>query len=448
MNKKHLLEQIETIKQNEKQINAFINFDENIAINNIEKASGKGSLAGLSYAMKDNINIKGTITTGGSLMLKDYISPYSATIYKKLVDAGAIYFGKANLDEFAMGIDTSTSAFGTTLNPLNHNRSAGGSSGGSGAAVAADFTDFSIGTDTGGSVRLPAAYCGLVGIKPTYGTVSRFGIIPMANSLDQAAPITKDISHNIEVLDVIMGKDSNDPMSVDHPKGLRVELGKPIKDYKIAYINSMLDQCDPQIKDAYFNTIEILKNEVDIVDEIELSEIKYAPYAYYIVCSSEVFSNFSRFDGIKYGPKLDPDLDFLEGAKKIRNENFGYEVKKRILQGAHFLAEENYQNFYVNAAKYRTFLIEKFQEIFSEYDLIILPTTLVSAAEKGSEISAEALFITDLFTTVANLAGIPAISLPNGKIDNNLHSSIQIMANYFDESKLYNLGLFIESQVK
>lgn len=446
MNKQRLLKQLENIEKNDPTYNATINFNLEKAKKAIENGKEDGVLSGMSFLQKDIINVQGEKTTGSSKMLKDYVSPYTATIHQKLIDAGAIYFGKVNLDEFAMGIDTSTSSFGATLNPLNTEHSVGGSSGGSAAAVAANFADFSIGTDTGGSIRLPAAYCGLVGMRPTYGTVSRYGIIPMGNSFDQAGPITKGVKLNHEVLKVIIGKDEKDMMSIEHPKGLDYALNENLKNYKVAYLDDLESICDKEIFEKYTNSINQISKQCKVVEPIKISELKYAPYAYYILCSSEVFSNYARYDGIKYGPKANSNLPFLEGVMQIRTENFGYEIKKRILQGAHFLAEENYENYYLRAAKYRTLIIQKMKKIFEEYDLIITPTTLVSAPTKGQKISPEKLFVSDMLTALASISNMPALSIPNGKISNNLYSSLQIVGNYFEESKIYNLAFAIESE--
>lgn len=395
-------------------------------------------LHGIPCAIKDNILIKGTITTAGSKILKNYVSAYDATVTQKLKMVGAEFLGKTNLDEFAMGTTTENSAFGPTLNPHDHNRVAGGSSGGSAAAVAAGLAVFSLGSDTGGSVRAPASFCGAVGLKPTYGRVSRHGLIAMASGFDQIGPITKNVEDAAIVLNAIAGYDRMDSTSSSRPvSDFTTVLGKPIKGLKVAVPKEFfLEGLDSQVNNKVQAAISRLESLGAHIDQVSLPLTDYALAVYYILVPSEVSANLARFDGMRYGFSFSKGAKLLDAYLDSRGEGFGQEVRRRIMLGTYTLSAGYYDAYYLKAQKVRTLIINDFDRIFKKYDVIVGPTMPYVAPKLGELDSPLAFYLADVYTVQVNLAGLPAISIPCGNIeidDKQLPVGFQIIGKHFDE---------------
>lgn len=406
----------------------------------------KGSLAGIPLAVKDNISTEGIRTTSSSKMLENYIPPYNATVVEKLDEAGAVILGKTNMDEFAMGGTTGFSAFHETRNPWKLEHVPGGSSGGSAAAVAAGEAAAALGSDTGGSIRQPAAFCGLVGLKPTYGTVSRYGLLAYAGSLDQIGPITRDIEDAALLLNVISGHDPRDSSSVRQEQtdytaflqedlsGMRIALPKEY--YELDY--------NPEVKESVLAAVKKMEAEGAIVEEVSLPSIEYSVAVYYILATGEASSSLARYDGVRYGYRSKEAANVTEMFKNTRSEAFGEEVKRRILFGTHVLSAGSYEEYYVKAQKIRTLLIKEFEEIFKNYDLIVTPTTPETAFKAGSITAPLESYKMDAFTVPVNLAGIPAITLPCGFSSANLPIGIQLMGPRFGEGKIIQAAYSLE----
>lgn len=429
----------------ESKVGAFINFSLTKAYDDVEtvdkaiKAEEKlGDLAGIPMALKDNICTEGTATTCASKMLKNFIPPYSAQVYSRLKKDGAIMVGKTNLDEFGMGSSTENSAFKVTKNPWDLMRVPGGSSGGSAAAVAAGEAFYAIGTDTGGSNRQPASMCGLVGLKPTYGAVSRYGVVASASSLDQAGPITKDVEDCALVMNSIYGHDEKDSTSlkwaapdftsalVKDVKGLRV--GVP-KEYFGAGV-------DPFIKDMVLKATANLEIAGAIVEETSLPNTEYALPAYYMIASGEGSANLSCFDGIRYGYRAEDFTDLTDLYIKSRSEGFGPEVKRRIVLGTYILSADNYEACYVKALKVRTLIKQEFDKAFEKYDVLITPTSPTTAFRIGERANDPmTMYMSDICTVPVNIAGLPAISVPCGQKD-GLPVGMQIIGKPMGEMTL------------
>ncbi|MCX5686345.1 MAG: Asp-tRNA(Asn)/Glu-tRNA(Gln) amidotransferase subunit GatA [Candidatus Omnitrophica bacterium] len=413
------------------------------------KSSGK--LSGIPILIKDNICVKDEETTCASKILEGFRPPYDATVVKKLEEAGAVLIGKANMDEFAFGSSCETSCYGPTKNPWDLGRIPGGSSGGSAAAVAADETILALGSDTGGSIRQPAALCGVVGLKPTYGRVSRYGLIAFASSLDQIGPITKDVEDAALLLGVIAGHDEMDSTSVDIPvpdytkslvkdvKGMRV--GVP-KEYFIKGI-------DKEVDEAVKKAIGLLKSLGAKVAEISLPHTEYAVSAYYIVGPAEASSNLARFDGVQYGLRADRPEDMIDMYVKTRSKGFGDEAKRRILLGTYCLSTGYYDAYYLKAQKIRTRIKEDFESAFKACDCIITPTTPSPAFKIGEKTNDPlSMYLSDIFTIPANLAGIPAISIPCGFSKDGLPIGLQILAKPFDEETIFRAAYTFEQSTE
>ena len=430
---------IEEIKKSD--INAVIEVFEDAldyAKNMDEKiANGfNGLLAGVPILIKDNILIKG----------KDYIAEYTSTVAKKLMDEGAVIIGRTNMDEFAMGSGTEHSCYGNTLNPFDKTRVPGGSSGGSAAAVAANICAGALGTDTGGSVRQPSAYCGCVGIKPTYGRVSRFGVIAYASSLEQVGPITKNVEDNALLLQAISGYDENDmTTSKNQIEDYSQYLNKDIKGLKIGVvkeINKITQGLD--IEESYLKTIEFLKQNGAEIVEIEIPSIELVLPIYYIIAPAEATSNLSRYDGVKYTIRNSEAKNLEEIYKKTRTEGFGDEVKRRIMMGNYVLSSGYFDAYYNKAKSLQGKLKQEFEEVFKCCDIVVMPTAKGEAFKIGEKQNPVDAYKEDIFTVTANIVGIPAISIPVDKGKNNLPLGMQFLANNFEEGKLYQICHFIE----
>lgn len=411
-----------------------------------------GTLAGVPIAIKDNICIDGITTTCASKMLEDFIPPYNATVIEKLLKEDAIIVGKTNMDEFAMGSSTENSAFQVTRNPWDLERVPGGSSGGSAACVAAGLAPISLGSDTGGSIRQPAAFCGVVGLKPTYGLVSRFGLIAFGSSLDQIGPFAKSVKDAALTLQVIQGDDKLD--STTNKDNIHTEylptLADGVKEMKVAVPKEFFKSAlDDEIKDSLLNTIELLKSLGAEVTEISLPITEEGLSAYYIISSAEASSNLARFDGIRYGyrPKEFSSVDEL--MLKSRTEAFGPEVKRRIMLGTYALSSGYYDAYYNRAQKLKKKIKEEFKKVFEEYDVILSPTSPTLPFKCGEKVSDPLqMYLADIYTININLAGIPAISLPVSKSKSGLPIGLQILGPHFGEEKIFKVAYAIEQEVK
>ena len=434
-------------------LNCFITLNKEEAIKTAKELENKevdNILFGLPIAIKDNILTKDLRTTAASHILEDFIPIYDATVISKIKEKNMIIIGKTNMDEFAMGSTGETSYFGPTLNPIDNSLVPGGSSSGSAAAVASGITILSLGTDTGGSIRQPSSFCGLVGLKPTYGRVSRYGVIAFASSLDQVGPITRGVYENALLLNTISGYDSNDLTSSKEPvKDYTSLIGKDIKGLKIAVPNYyMSDVIDKEIKSRVESVIEMLKNAGCIIDYVDIKYLEYAIPLYQVIALSEASSNLARYDGIRYGLSVESN-DLMDLYKKTRTIGFDNEVKRRIMIGSYVLSGENSKKYYYKALKLRRALTDSFNEIFKNYDLIIGPTNTSTAYKLGTK-QDDALksFYDDLLTIPVNMAGLPAMSLPIGKNSNSLPIGMHIIASYFKEDQIYQLASFIEEKLK
>ena len=406
----------------------------------------RGPLFGLPIGVKDNIVTEGLETTCASKILEGFMPIYDATVVKKLQEAGMVTIGKLNMDEFAMGSSNENSAYKTTKNPWNLNHVPGGSSGASAAAVAAGEVPFSLGSDTGGSIRQPAAYCGVVGMKPTYGRVSRFGLVAFASSLDQIGPITRNVRDNALLLEAIAGVDANDSTSADVPvPNYAAALNGDIKGLKIAVPKEFLAEgVQDVVRQSVLDALEVLKGLGATVEEVSLPHSKYALAAYYILSSSEASSNLSRFDGIRYGFRAEGVKNLLELYKETRAQGFGDEVKRRIMLGTYSLSAGTYDAYYKKAQQARTLIKQDYDKIFEEYDVIVGPTAPTAAFEIGKNIDDPmTMYANDILTIPINLAGVPAISIPCG-FDGDLPIGLQIIGKHFDEETIYRAAYAYE----
>lgn len=434
------------IKERDKKVNAFVSVFEDEAIKQAEEVQAKidageltSPLAGVPMAIKDNICTKDRLTTCGSKMLHNFKPPYNATVTDKLESAGAVVLGKLNMDEFAMGGSTETSYFGATGNPWDVTRVPGGSSGGSAAAVAAEEVTYALGSDTGGSIRQPCSFCGVSGIKPTYGAVSRYGLVAFASSLDQIGPVGRDIKDCAEVLSVISGHDAKDSTSVKRPvfdfstcfdgnlKGMKI--GIPTN-----YFGKGLDE---DVKKSVLDAAETLKKLGAEIEEFEMNIVDYAIPTYYVLACAEASSNLSRYDGIKYGYRKRDCEDLMEVYLTSRSEGFGMEVKRRIMLGSFVLSSGYYDAYYNKSLKVRGLIKKSFDEAFEKYDMILSPVAPTTAYKIGENSSDPLkMYLGDIYTVSVNLAGIPAVSVPCGFGSNGMPIGMQLIGNAFDESKL------------
>ena len=408
-------------------------------------------LAGIPLALKDNINLKGTKTTASSKILENFVSPYDATVSVKLKENLIPILGKVNLDEFAMGSSTENSAFKITRNPWDTNKVPGGSSGGSAASVAGYEATISLGSDTGGSIRLPASFCGIVGMKPTYGRVSRYGLIAFASSLDQIGPFGRCVEDTALLLESISGNDPHDSTSLNLPvPAFSKALTNDIKGVKVGVIKELLGEgVDADVKNAVEKAIQTYKELGAQIVEISLPLLKYSIGVYYILATAEASSNLARFDGVKYGHRTKDAKNLLEMYTKTRAEGFGDEVKRRIMLGTYALSAGYYDAYYKKAQQLRRLIKEDFDKAFEKADVLVSPTCPNTAFEIGSKISDPlSMYLTDIGTISANLAGIPAMSLPCGYDSDGMPVGLQILAPALQEEKLFNVAYNFEQAVK
>lgn len=405
-------------------------------------------LEGMPIAIKDIFSTKGIRTTCASRFLKNYIPPYESTVTQRLKDAGYIMIGKTNMDEFAMGSSSENSAFKVTRNPWNLNHVPGGSSGGSASTVAGGQALASLGTDTGGSIRQPAAFSGIVGLKPTYGRVSRWGMVAFASSLDQAGPMTKDVEDAALMLETIAGFDNKDATSLqaDVPKYTE-QLKKPIKGMKVGVIKELsLEGCDEDVIKIYEQNLQILKDAGAEIVEISIPNISHAIATYYIIAPSEASSNLGRYDGVRYGYRSESSKNLLSMYEESREEGFGKEVKLRILLGTFALSAGYYDAYYIKAQKIQNLIRNQYSEAFKQVDVIASPTTPSPAFAVGSMIDDPLkMYLNDIFTISANLAGIPGISVPGGFTSDNLPVGFQLLADRLQEGKLLQVADHFEN---
>ncbi len=443
------------IEKNEKSINAFVTVLDKEKVlekakliqEKIDKGELTGPLAGVPVAIKDNMCTEGILTTCSSKILSNFVPTFTATAVERLEAAGAVIVGKTNMDEFAMGSTTETSYYGATKNPWDLNRVPGGSSGGSAAAVAACEVPYALGSDTGGSIRQPAGFCGITGIKPTYGRVSRYGLIAYGSSLDQIGPLAKDVSDCAAVLEAICANDKKDSTSadrddidftsalVDDVKGMKV--GVP-RDY-------FLEGIDPEVKAAVLAAAETLKNKGAIVEEFDLGMVEYAIPAYYVIASAEASSNLERFDGVKYGYRTADYTDLHNMYKKTRSEGFGPEVKRRIMLGSFVLSSGYYDAYYVKALRVKALIKKAFDKAFEKYDVILGPVAPTTALKCGESLSDPIkMYLGDIYTVSVNLAGLPGITLPCGFDKDGMPIGLQILGQTFDEKKIIQAAYSFE----
>ena len=407
-----------------------------------------GPLAGVPIVLKDNLVTKGIATTAGSKILQGWIPPFDATVVEKLRAAGALILGKANLDEFGMGSSTERSAYKKTRNPWDTSRVPGGSSGGSAAAVAAGLASASLGTDTGGSIRQPAAFCGIVGFKPTYGRVSRWGVIAFASSLDQVGPLTRTVKDAALVLQVISGHDPRDSTSLDTavPDFVSAATGD-VKDMKIGLPKEYFDgSIDADVRTALDKTIAALKDKGAIFVDVSLPHTKLALPAYYIVAPAEASSNLARYDGIRYG-KREESTDLLDLYRKSRGAGFGPEVKRRIMLGTYALRSGYYDAYYKKAQQIRALIKRDFDEAFAKVDVMLTPTTPTAAFRFNAKATPIDMYLGDIFTLACNLAGLPGMSIPCGMSTDGLPIGAQILGRPLDEVSVIRAGSAIEAAV-
>ena len=437
---------IKQIKAVEEQVHSYVTLDEEGAMKRakevqaqIEAGTLTGPLAGVPAAIKDNMCTKGMRTTCSSKILENFVPTYTAEAVLNLEKAGAVILGKTNMDEFAMGSTTETSAYGVTRNPWNTEHVPGGSSGGSCAAVAANECFYALGSDTGGSIRQPSSFCGVTGIKPTYGTVSRYGLIAYGSSLDQIGPVCKDVTDCATVLEAIASYDPKDSTSVkresydftsalkDDVKGLRIGIPRD-------YFGEGLD---PEVKDSILKAAKVLEEKGAIVEEFDLSLVEYAIPAYYIIASAEASSNLARFDGVKYGYRTEEYNGLHNMYKKTRSEGFGPEVKRRIMLGSFVLSSGYYDAYYIKALKTKALIKKAFDRAFEKYDVILGPAAPTTAPKLGNSLSDPIkMYLGDIYTISVNLAGLPGISVPCGVDSKGLPIGMQLIGDCFKENNI------------
>lgn len=434
------------INEKEPEVNAFVSTRLDEAI-----TESRNSEAGIPIGIKDNICTKGIKTTCSSKMLENFVSPYDATVITKIKEKNMPILGKLNMDEFAMGSSTENSSFKITRNPWNLNKVPGGSSGGSAAAVAANLVPWALGSDTGGSIREPASFCGIVGLKPTYGLVSRSGLVAFASSLDQIGPMTKDVEDSALLLNIIAGHDENDSTSVKREKiDYTKNLKNSIQGMKIGVPKEFFGEgINPEVKKSLENSIEEYKKLGAIVEECSLDVSESSLAAYYIIACAEASSNLGRFDGIRYGYRAKDYKDLKELFVKSRTEGFGKEVKRRTILGTYVLSSGYYDAFYKKAQKVRTYVKNKFDECFKKYDVLLTPVAPTTAFDIGSKTNNPLeMYLADICTVSINIASVPAISIPCGLDSNNMPIGMQLIGNRFQEEKILNAAYAIEQQIK
>ena len=442
------------VRASEDAIHAFLLVDEEGARARAAEVQKKidageltGPLAGVPIAIKDNICTKGLATTCASKILQNFVPTYDAEVITRLEEAGAVIIGKTNMDEFAMGSTTETSAYGVTKNPWNTEHVPGGSSGGSAAAVALNECFFALGSDTGGSIRQPSAFCGITGMKPTYGTVSRYGLIAYGSSLDQIGPMTKNVTDCAAVLETIASYDKKDSTSMKREKyDFTSALVRDVKGLRIGLPKDYFGEgLDSEVKAAIFKAAETFKRMGAIVEEFDLGLVQYAIPAYYIIASAEASSNLERFDGVKYGYRTKEYSDLHSMYKKTRSEGFGSEVKRRIMLGSFVLSSGYYDAYYLKALKTKALIKQEFDKAFEKYDIILAPAAPTTAPLLGSSLQDPIkMYLSDIYTISANLAGIPGLSIPCGKDKMGLPIGMQLLGGCFQEKTLLCAGFAYE----
>ena len=448
------------IERFDKDLNAFITHTKDAALdlakeldNTFSKDQWGKPLFGIPLGIKDTISTKGIRTTCGSRMLENYVPPYDAKVVELIKTFGMVPLGKMNMDEFAMGSSTESSYFGPTLNPWSLDRVPGGSSGGSAAAVAADETIMALGTDTGGSIRCPASFCSVVGLKPTYGLVSRYGLIAYANSLEQIGPITKDVHDAALLLTIIAGYDPKDSTSVDTPEEDYTKyLQDDISSIKIGvpqeFISESIEGTDESVIKSVWTAIHKLEDLGAAYTELSLPSLKYSLPAYYIIAMSEASSNLARYDGIRYGYRIERDKGMDETISENRKTGFGAEVRRRIMLGTYALSAGYYDQYYLKALKVRTIIKQDFEKAFQDVDVLIGPTMPYLSFKIGEKIDDPlAMYLADIYTVSVNLAGIPAISIPCG-FENGLPIGLQIIGNSFKEGQILQVAYAFEQNTE
>ncbi len=434
------------IEEKEKDLNCYVTLEKEKALKKAEEVQKKiddgtltGALAGVPVAVKDNMCTEGILTTCSSKILSNFIPTYNAEAVSALERAGAVMIGKTNMDEFAMGSTTETSAYGETKNPWNENHVPGGSSGGSAAAVAAGECFFALGSDTGGSIRQPASFCGVVGMKPTYGTVSRYGLIAYGSSLDQIGPLTKNVEDCAAVMEIIASHDKKDSTSLKREDtDFTSALKEDVKGLRIGIPRDYFgDGLDGEVRAAVLAAADALKEQGAVVEEFDLSLVEYAIPAYYTIASAEASSNLERFDGVKYGYRTEQFEGLHHMYKKTRSEGFGAEVKRRIMLGSFVLSSGYYDAYYLKALRTKALIKKAFDQAFEKYDMILGPVAPTTAPGLGKSLSDPLkMYLGDIYTISVNLAGLPGISVPCGKDQKGLPVGLQLIGDCFGEKKL------------
>ena len=442
------------IKTDDPDIGAYLTLSEDRAYRQaarIDEMAGAGNelppLAGVPVAIKDVISMKGVRTTAGSKILANYTAPYDATVIDRLESAGAILVGKTNCDEFAMGSSNENSGFHPVRNPRDRSRVPGGSSGGSAAVIAADTAVASLGTDTGGSIRQPASFCGVVGLMPTYGRVSRYGLIAFASSLDKIGPFGKTVKDTALMLEVLAGRDSKDSTSANIPvPTYSHSVGQPVKGLRIGVPGEYFGEgLDAEVREAVERGIEKLAEAGCEIVPISLKHTAYAIPTYYLVATAEASSNLARFDGVRYGVRAKGAKTLADMYRRTRDEGFGAEVKRRIMLGTYALSAGYYDAYYLKAQRVRTLITRDFDEAFARVDAIVTPTTPTPAFRLGEKADDPlAMYLADIFTVTASLAGIPGLSVPCGKSSDGLPIGLQVLGKHFDEATVLRVGHVVE----
>ena len=449
---------VDRINEKEKDVEAFVTTLTDEAISKsqeIEEMVKNGEInsrfAGIPIGIKDNMCTKGVKTTCSSKMLENFIAPYDATVIEKLNNEGIISLGKLNMDEFAMGASTEYSAFKKTKNPWNLNTVPGGSSGGSAAAVAANLVPWALGSDTGGSIRQPSAFCGVVGLKPTYGLVSRYGLVAFASSLDQIGPITKDVQDAALLLNLIAGHDEKDTTSINNEKVDYTKcLKNDVKGLKIGVPKEFFGEgINEEVKQSLEKAIQTYRDLGAEIEEFSLDVAQYSLATYYIVACAEASSNLGRFDGIRYGYRTKEFKNLKELYKKSRSEGFGPEVKRRIILGTYVLSSGYYDAYYKKAQQVRTLVMNEFNKAFEKYDVILTPTSPTVAFDIGSRLENPLeMYLADICTVSVNIAGLPGISIPVGVDKEGMPIGMQLIGNRFQEETILNAAYTLEQEIK
>jgi aspartyl-tRNA(Asn)/glutamyl-tRNA(Gln) amidotransferase subunit A len=446
---------LDRIDKVESRIKAYITLDPETALKMAVRADDKlasgngGSLTGIPIAVKDNMCVRDRRTTCASRILEDFVPPYDATVVRQIKDEGMVILGKANMDEFAMGSSTETSYWGTTRNPWDLERIPGGSSGGSAAAVAAGEAIVALGSDTGGSIRLPACFCGVSGIKPTYGAVSRYGLVAYASSLDQIGPIAWDVTDLAMLLNLICGHDPSDSTSVprEHPDFTSF-LDKPVKGMTLGIPKEFFDQLDhPDVSGVLTEACKVFENLGMNFVELSLPHLDYGIAAYYIIAPSEASSNLARYDGVKYGHRAEKFDSIIDMYCRTRAEGFGDEIKRRIMLGTYALSSGYYDAYYLKAAKVRTLITQDFKNAFESCDAILCPTAPTPAFKIGEKADDPIqMYLTDVFTIPVNMAGLPGMAIPGGFSEQGLPIGFQLVAPHFEEARLIQLSAAFQKE--